>query len=118
MICLLYTSSLQISSYSSLPAEDEAILSAMGVNGDKDRLSNFILNERTRECLGEWNRWEELSRTKTLVQRAKLDVYKRQIQEPAIVLENGVARIVGEDSKSFNKFYVNGEEVSLSLIHI
>ena len=65
-------SSLQISSYSSLPAEDEAILSAMGVNGDKDRLINFILNERTRECLGEWNRWEELSRTKTLVQRAKL----------------------------------------------
>ena len=45
-------SSLQISSYSSLPAEDEAILSAMGVNGDKDRLINFILNERTRECLG------------------------------------------------------------------
>ena len=43
-------SSLQISSYSSLPAEDEAILSAMGVNGDKDRLINFILNERTREC--------------------------------------------------------------------
>lgn len=35
------------------------------------------------------------------------------IQEPAIVLENGVARIVGEDSKSFNKFYVNGEEVSI-----
>ena len=32
----------------------EAILSAMGVNGDKDRLINFILNERTRECLGEW----------------------------------------------------------------
>lgn len=35
------------------------------------------------------------------------------IQEPAIVLENGVARIVGENSKSFNKFYVNGEEVSI-----
>lgn len=65
-------SSLQIADYNKLPAEDEAVLSAMGVTGTKERLINFILNERTRECLGEWNRWEELSRTKTLVQRAKL----------------------------------------------
>lgn len=65
-------SSLQITSYTALPAEDEAILAAMGVTGDKDRLIQFILNERTRECLGEWNRWEELSRTKSLVARAKL----------------------------------------------
>jgi hypothetical protein len=64
-------SDLQIASYTKLPDEDEAILSTLGVTGDKDRLINFILNERTRECLGEWNRWEELSRTKTLVKRAK-----------------------------------------------
>lgn len=65
-------SNLQISSYTNLPEEDEAILNAMGVTDTKARLINFILNERTRECLGEWNRWEELSRTETLVQRAKL----------------------------------------------
>lgn len=65
-------SSLQISSYKNLPAEDEYILTALGCTTDKERLINFILDERTRECLGEWNRWEELSRTKTLVKRAKL----------------------------------------------
>ena len=65
-------SNLQIASYTQLPAEDEAILATIGVSGDKERMIHFILNERTRECLGEWNRWEELSRTKTLVQRAKL----------------------------------------------
>lgn len=64
-------SSLQITSYKQLPAEDEAILSELGCSGDKDRIINFILNERTRECLGEWNRWEELSRTNTLIKRTK-----------------------------------------------
>lgn len=64
-------SNLQIQSYTQLPAEDEAILSAIGCSGDKDRMINFIMNERTRELLGEWNRWEELSRTNLLIRRAK-----------------------------------------------
>jgi hypothetical protein len=65
-------SSLQIASHTTLPAEDEAILSALGVSGDYDRMLNFIFNERTRELNGEWNRWEELSRTKLLVKRTKV----------------------------------------------
>ena len=64
-------SDLQIKSYTQLPAEDEAILSAIGCSGDKDRMINFIMNERTRELLGEWNRWEELSRTNLLIRRTK-----------------------------------------------
>ena len=54
-----------------LPDEDEAILTAIGASGDYDRALNFILNERSRELLGEWQRWETLSRTGTLIKRAK-----------------------------------------------
>ena len=64
--------SLQIGSYSSLPAEDEAILAKLGVSGDYDRMLNFLMNERTRELNGEFVRWEDLSRTKLLVKRASL----------------------------------------------
>ena len=64
-------SNLQIASYSQLPEEDEAILSAIGATSDYDRMLNFIFNERTRELLGEWNRWEELSRAGLLIKRAK-----------------------------------------------
>ncbi len=64
-------SNLQIASYTKLPEEDEAILAAIGASGDYERMLNFIFNERTRELLGEWNRWEELSRAGLLIKRAK-----------------------------------------------
>ena len=64
-------SSLQIASYTQLPEEDEAILAAIGASSDYDRMLNFIFNERTRELLGEWNRWDELSRAGLLIKRAK-----------------------------------------------
>ena len=41
------------------------------IQGDYERMLNFIFNERTRELLGEWNRWEELSRAGLLIKRAK-----------------------------------------------
>ncbi len=65
-------SDLQLKSFpGSLPPEDEEILAQLGVNGDKERAIHFILNERTRELLGEWQRWETLSRTETLITRTK-----------------------------------------------
>ena len=57
--------------WNNLPAEDEAIISKLGVSGQTERAIEFILNERTRELIGEWQRWETLSRTKRLVSRAK-----------------------------------------------
>lgn len=54
-----------------LPEEDEAILAELGVSGGYERALHFILNERTRELLGEWQRWETLSRTGTLIHRTR-----------------------------------------------
>lgn len=64
-------SSLQIASYNTLPAEDEAILTKLAASGDYQRMLHFILNERSRELYGEFLRWVDLSRTNTLVERAK-----------------------------------------------
>ncbi|MDE5849290.1 MAG: RagB/SusD family nutrient uptake outer membrane protein, partial [Muribaculaceae bacterium] len=65
-------SDLQLKSFpDNLPAEDEAVLATLGVGGQYERALHFILNERTRELLGEWQRWETLSRTNTLVLRGK-----------------------------------------------
>lgn len=62
---------LTITSSASLPAEDEAIITKLGYASEYDRMLCLVLNERTRELCGEWHRWEDLSRTLTLVDRAK-----------------------------------------------
>jgi hypothetical protein len=65
-------SSLQLTSFpANLPAEDEAVIAKVGASSNYQRALHFILNERTRELLGEWQRWETLSRTGTLITRAK-----------------------------------------------
>ncbi len=62
---------LTIASISAFPAEDQAVVTKLGYSSDYDRMLCLILNERTRELCGEFHRWEDLSRTKTLVARAK-----------------------------------------------
>lgn len=65
------SASLAVTNMSSLPAGDEYIISTLGYSSEYDRALCFVLNERARELAGEYLRWQDLSRTKTLVARAK-----------------------------------------------
>ena len=54
-----------------MPAGDEYVISTLGYSATYDRMLCLLLNERARELAGEYLRWQDLSRTKTLVARAK-----------------------------------------------
>ena len=61
------SASLAITNIATLPAQDEFIISTLGLSAVYDRMLCLVLNERSRELVGEYKRWEDLSRTKTLV---------------------------------------------------
>lgn len=62
---------LTVTDIHALPEGDEYVIRKLGLSSDYDRMLAFVLNERSRELCGELHRWADLSRTKTLVQRAK-----------------------------------------------
>jgi hypothetical protein len=66
------SASLTVSNIAALPAQDEYIISTLGLSGNYDRMLCFLLNERSRELCGEFKRWEDLSRTQTLVKRVQV----------------------------------------------
>jgi starch-binding outer membrane protein, SusD/RagB family len=65
------SASLAVTDIATLPASDEYVISTLGYASGYDRALCFLLNERARELAGEYLRWQDLSRTKTLVARAK-----------------------------------------------
>ncbi len=65
------SSSLAITDINSLPAQDTYIISKLGLSDMYDKMLCLVLDERSRELMGEYKRWEDLARTKTLVARAK-----------------------------------------------
>lgn len=51
------------------PKEDQAIMDKLGYTSDYDKAICFLLNEKSREMYGEYKRWMDLARTKTLEKR-------------------------------------------------
>lgn len=65
------SANLAITNIAALPAGDEYVIGLLGYTTTYDRMLALVLNERSRELAGEYLRWQDLSRTKTLVARAK-----------------------------------------------
>ena len=65
------SASLAITDINSLPEGDEYVISTLGLTSDYDRMLALVLDERSRELCGEYKRWEDLARTKTLVPRVR-----------------------------------------------
>ncbi len=65
------SSPLAVTDFNNLPAQDQYIITTLGLTAPYDKMLCFLLNERSRELTGEYVRWVDLSRTKTLVSRAK-----------------------------------------------
>ena len=51
------------------PKEDQAIMAKLGYSSEFDKAMCYLLNEKSREMYGEYHRWMDLARTKTLEKR-------------------------------------------------
>jgi hypothetical protein len=56
---------------SNTPAQNDAAVAAMTISAGDVNI-DFILDERTRELYGEYNRWYDLVRTQSLIRRVQL----------------------------------------------
>jgi hypothetical protein len=65
------SASLAITDINNLPAQDQFVINTLGLGSTYDKMLCLVLDERSRELMGEYHRWADLSRTKTLVSRAK-----------------------------------------------
>jgi hypothetical protein len=101
-------SSLAINDASALPVQDEYLLGVIGLTSTYDKMLGLVLNERSRELSGEYLRWADLARTKTLVSRAKAF----NLEAAAKVAEHHVLRPIPQSF--LDGIQANGKALSAS----
>ena len=97
---------LPVVTSSNYPAEDQAIMTKLGYTSDFDKAMCYLLNEKSREMYGEYKRWMDLARTKTLEKRLVFNdqAYAKQLVDITGHTANvaGTAFASSENGGNFN----------------